>query len=82
VFPGQVPVIRSNPVAPDRSTAARTPPKTAPWIAAAETTSVQPRCLSVASGVFSSSATRLQIRLKIAPAISPARAPATRPNGL
>src|SRR5579885_3237893 len=53
VLPGHVPVARSKPVAPARSTMALTVAKTAPCNAAAVTISPQPRSRSLASGASS-----------------------------
>src|SRR5690348_13374381 len=77
-----MPVTRAKPVAPARSITAFTLPKTAPWAAAATTTSRQLLCLSVAEGESSSWATARQRRLNSAPATIPPSTLNTRPKGL
>ena len=67
VSPGQVPVTRSNPVAPARSISAFTQPKTAPWIAAAAITSRQVRSWSFAAGASLSRASSRQSLLEETP---------------
>jgi len=82
VFPGQTPVSSAYALAPARSTSALNAPDTAPWIAAAATTSRHVWSPSFALGALSSSATARQRRLKRAPARTPPAMLASRPNGL